>query len=242
MDVRSEPAKAVAPEPRQRWRLVVGRAPDALRLGQRETIEAWESAIDASGLPAARATSGPPRPKASFGAPLQVGIAADAELIDLFLVARLPRWEVREALQSRMPLGWRLVDLSDVWLGGPPLAGLVAAADYRITLDADAEAAAVSEACHAITAESSVPREREKGTTIIAYDLRPLLAGLEVVEAGPPVAIRARTRFHPSLGTGRPEEVLAALAHQVGQPLVAARVVRERLVLADEMPEDDGDG
>ncbi len=235
MDARSEPAKAVAPEPRQRWRLVVGRAPDAPRLPQRETIEAWESAIDASGLPAARATSGPSRPKVSFGAPLQVGIAADAELMDLFLLARLPRWEVREALESRMPLGWRLVDLSDVWLGGPPLAGVVGAADYRIALEGGADSGAVSEACRSIIAAPSVPREREKGTTIIAYDLRPLLAGLEVVEAGPPVVIRARTRFHPVLGTGRPEEVVAAVSDLVGRPLSAVSVVRERLILNDEL-------
>jgi hypothetical protein len=47
--------------------------------------------------------------------------------------------------------------------------------------------------------------------------------------------VRARTRFHPSLGTGRPEEVLAALADALGRPLTASAIVRERLLLADEL-------
>ena len=40
----------------------------------------------------------PAASRVSFGAPLPLGIAAEAELIDLVLVERLPAWRVREAL------------------------------------------------------------------------------------------------------------------------------------------------
>ena len=46
--------------------------------------------------------------------------------------------------------------------------------------------------------------------------------------------VRMRTRFHPELGTGRPEEVLAALAEAAGHPLIAEAIIRERLILADD--------
>jgi hypothetical protein len=69
----------------------------------------------------------------------------------------------------------------------------------------------------------------------VAYDLRPLLIDLSV-EPGPPPIVRTRTRFHPELGTGRPEEVLAALADRVGAPLAARSIIRERLVLAADLP------
>jgi hypothetical protein len=36
------------------------------------------------------------------------------------------------------------------------------------------------------------------------------------------------------LGTGRPEEVVAALADEVGTPVVVISLVRERLILADQ--------
>ena len=43
---------------------------------------------------------------------------------------------VRDRIGAGLPEGWRLVDVYDVWLGAPALAGQVAAADYRITLGA----------------------------------------------------------------------------------------------------------
>ena len=70
---------------------------------------------------------------------------------------------------------------------------------------------------------------------MVRYDLRPLLADVRVVDGGPPVVVRIRTRFHPELGTGRPEEVVLALGDRVGVEVSVERIVRERLVLADEL-------
>ena len=224
-------------EPRQRWRLVVGRGPEAATLSQRDVTDAWIAAVEASGLPAIPGSSDPSKPRLAFGAPLPIGMTAEGELIDLFLAERWPRWRVREALEPVVPPGWRLLDLSDVWLGGPALAAVVAAADYRITLDVTDGVAGpdVAAAASAVLAATTLPRRREKGGGSVDYDLRPLLVAVDVVEAGPSVIVRARTRFHPSLGTGRPEEVVAALADQLERPLTASNVVRERLILAEEL-------
>ena len=108
-------------------------------------------------------------------------MAAEAERIDLFLTERLPRWRVREALDGgRCRIGWSLVDLEDVWLGGPALGGIVAAADYRITLEGDVDAAALADACRALLGARTLPRQREKGGGQVAYDLRPLLVDVAV--------------------------------------------------------------
>ncbi len=48
--------------------------------------------------------------------------------------------------------------------------------------------------------------------------------------------LSTRTRFHPELGTGRPEEVVGALADLVGAPLAIEAIVRERLILAEDLP------
>lgn len=235
-----------SPEPRQRWRLVVARTPDAPPLAQREFADAWLAAIEAAGLPVARSEGATARPRLSFGAPLPVGMAADGELIDVVITERWPAWRVREALEPRLPDGWRLVRLEDVWLGGPPLAGRVAAADYRITLalgagsfddasPAPVGAKGLDAACVRMLAAKVLPRERAKGDRVVTYDLRPLLIHVAVRDPGPPPVLIARTRFHPELGTGRPEEVVAALANLVGAPLEVASVVRVRLLLADDL-------
>jgi len=225
------------PEPRQRWRLVLARDADAPTLAQRDSAALWVEAMESTELPLHRAAAGG-RPKVAFGAPLTAGMAAEAELLDLVLTERWPTWRVRAALGGRLPPGWRLVDLYDVWLAGPPLAGRVAAADYRIELEGTADDAmrgALSAAAHGLLDARRLPRERPKGDTTVAYDLRPLLVDVSVSPDGPRTVLMARTRFHPELGTGRPEEVAAALGEAIGHPLSIASIVRARLVLAEEL-------
>ena len=223
-------------EPRQRWRLVLARPASAPGQTQRELSDAWESAIRGSGLPLAWSEGATPRPRISIGAPLPVGMAADGELLDIVLTERLPIHQVRDALSQVIPEGWRLVDLHDVWLAGPALAGRVAAADYRITLvDGVAAAVDIDRACAALLAADHLPRERAKGGGTVTYDLRPLVIDVSVAAPGPPLVIATRTRFHPELGTGRPEEVIGAIADLVGAPLAIEAIVRERLILAEDL-------
>jgi radical SAM-linked protein len=236
VELRSVPDPDTAVEataaPRQRWRLVLARAPDTSGITGRALVEAWEIALERSGLPVHR-PAGRVRGRVAFGAPLQAGIAAERELADILLTDVIPVWRARECLTACVPDGWRLVDLYDVWLGGPPLAGQVAAADYRIELD-DGESTVVAAAASSLLAARELPRERQKGTNVVKYDLRPLLAGLAVGK-GSPTVLRVRTRFDPLLGTGRPDEVVAALEEQAGTRLVVHSIVRERLLLADEL-------
>jgi len=127
-----------------------------------------------------------------------------------------------------------VVELQDVWLAGPPLAGRVAAADYEIVLAGAAPPDLLRAAAAALLAAARLPRQRARGDSTVEYDLRPLLIDISVAE-GPPVVITTRARFHPELGTGRPEEVVAALGDQLGQSLETASIVRERLVLVDDL-------
>jgi radical SAM-linked protein len=201
-------------------------------LAGRELIEAWEAALETSALPLFRPL-GRVRPRIAFGAPIPTSLELERELADIFLTEFVPTWQVREGVTAHLPDGWRLVDLHDVWLGAPALAGQVAAADYRIVVTGG-DGAAIASAATGLLAATELPRERLKGGSTVRYDLRPLLANLTIVEAGPPVVLRARTRFDPVLGTGRPEEVMAALGEGVGTPLAVTSLVRERLILAEE--------
>ena len=219
--------------PRQRWRLILARTAEAPAAAGRDLTDAWESALEASGLPLFRPI-GRPRPRVAFGAPLPATLPAERELADIVLTESLPTWQVREAVTAHVPVGWRLLDLHDVWLGGPALAGQVAAADYRIDVG-EADEDALAAAAVTLLAAEALTRERPKGGSVVRYDLRPLLVDVCVADAGPPLLLRTRTRFDPVLGTGRPEEVVAALGQAAGTPLVIGSMVRERLILADEL-------
>lgn len=207
------------------------RATDAT---QREVAAAWATAIEAAGLPLAGSDGQRGRSRIAFGAPLPVGMTAERELIDVVLVDRWPVWRVREALIPHLPEGWRLIDVVDVWLGGPPLAGRVAAADYRIELGEVEDVVALQRAASELNDARRIPRQRLKGGVTVDYDLRPLLVEV-AVDPGPPPIVRTRTRFEPELGTGRPEEVVGALADRLGAPLATRSIVRERLLLDEDV-------
>jgi uncharacterized protein DUF2344 len=228
-----EGSAIIAPPARQRWRLVLARDASADARARRELAEAWDAAIDESGLPVHR-VPGKARSRVLFGAPVPVAIALEHELADLLLTAFVPRWKVREALDLVIPRGWRLVDLFDVWLGEPPLAGQVAAADYRLEVSG-ADSTALASAIVRLLVAGALPRERTKGGDTVRYDLRPLVSDLAIVDPGPPVVLRARTRFDPALGTGRPEEVVAALGDEAGSSIAIGSIVRLRVLLANEL-------
>jgi hypothetical protein len=220
------------PAPHQRWRLVLSRDSSAPELAGRELGDAWDAAVAATGLPVYR-PAGRNRPAIAFGAPVPMRMILEGELADLVLTAMLPTWAVRESLIGNAPPGWHLIGLYDVWLGAPALAGQVAAADYRIEIDG-VDAAGAEDAIRAMLTARALPRERQKGGTSVAYDLRPLLADAAVVDPGPPVVVRVRTRFDPILGNGRPEEVIAALGELAGATVVVHSIVRERLLMRDD--------
>ncbi len=243
------PNEPVQPrDPVQRWRLVLARAALGPDEAQRSQQAAWEAAFADSGLPVAGLDGPRARPRFAAAAPLAATIPGEAELLDVWLTDRLPRWRVREALANGLPTGHSLVDVYDVWLGEAPLPGRVKASVYRAVLGAAVDIEVVRAAAEALCAMTSLPRERRKGESSVTYDLRPFVEAIEVGDAPDltdlagvvgaaepgiaPAILRMILRHDPGTGVGRPDELIAALEEQAGLPLGVRDLVRERLLLA----------
>jgi radical SAM-linked protein len=213
---------------------VVRRAALAGDLAQREQLSVWEAALMSSGLPIAGLDAAKPKLRFAIAAPLSAGIPGEAELLDVWLVERLARWRVREALDGRLPAGFELADLYDVWLGEAPLPGRVAASVYRAELGPEVATELVRAAAETLLAATELPRERRRGETTVAYDLRPFLQALDVEATANGTTLRMTLGHDPSKGVGRPDETLLALAEAMGAgSLEPSALVRERLVLAE---------
>ena len=234
-------------EARQRWRLTFSRRPVAPDAVGRAALDAWQQALVESGLPVAGLEAGGTgRARLSFGAPLPATATGEAELADLWLLQRRAAWEVRVALAGRLPAGHGWVGAADVWLGAPALAGRIVAADWRVELIGGEEAGPagpqrLADGVRALLAANTWPRTRLKGGAEKRYDLRPLVADVSLVAGDPGrsddvegMFARIRTRIDPEMGSGRPEEVVAALGEAARMTLRVGAVSRERLVLADD--------
>jgi Uncharacterized protein conserved in bacteria (DUF2344) len=231
---------AHTPEAVQRWRLVVRR--DALDADQVQRAQqaAWEVSLRACGLPVAGLAGDAGRPRFALAAPLAPAYVGEAELADVWLTERRPRWAVREALDGALPDGSRLLELFDVWLGESALPGRVVASSYRASIE-DAPAVGSADQLRAAAAglleAVSVPRERARGERTVLYDLRPFIDDVAIRERNGAIEIVMELRHDPEKGVGRPEEVLAELAERSGIGLGDAILVRERLVLAPDRRE-----
>lgn len=219
----------------QRWRLVFRRTALPAESSQRDQLAAWDEGLRATGLPVAGLDGPRPKPRFALAAPLGNGIPGEAELADLWLTERLPRWRVREALAAAVPAGHELVDLYDVWLGEPPVAGRVVASVYRAVLSGTVDPDRLAAAVAGLLAADALPRQRRKGEGMVGYDLRPFLAALDVTpRPGGGAVLRMDLRHDPARGVGRPDEVLAALGDVLGgDPLPHEALVRESLTLAE---------
>ena len=190
----SGPPDALAPttppaEPRQRWRLVLARdARCPARLASATSPTPGWTAIEATGLPLHRTAGRAAAARSRSGRRSRLGMAAEGELLDLVLTERWPVWRVREALAIDCPPAGAWSTSYDVWLGGPPLAGRVAAADYRIELAGDAATPVVAAAAAVARRRDRCRADRVKGGGDRPYDLRPLLIDVRVDDGGRRVA------------------------------------------------------
>ncbi len=230
-----------APEPRQRWRIVFRRDEDARFLAHLDAMKLWERALRRAGIPVARTEGMSPRPRIVFAAPLPLGMLAEREIVDVVLSERLTVADLRGRLERDLPRGFGLVDLYDVWLHAPSVASQLVGATYRLELagcaDAPVRGTDISAGVAALLAAGRLDRERQKEKRVVAYDLRPLIEGIEVEcwdDTDPGTGtLRCVLRHSQDEGTGRPDEVVAALAEAIGAPIETVTSTRERLVLAD---------
>ncbi|MBM4407697.1 MAG: DUF2344 domain-containing protein [Chloroflexi bacterium] len=217
----------------QRWRLTVSRGPAGRDLLHRDVAAAWNTILDALVAAAAPdaprprdASDEPPpderdagRARVAFAAPVPVGMTSRAELLDVVLpVGRLTRRRLRESVEPLLPAGHTLVSAHDVWAGEPSLPSLVTAADYLVEVrvegsaDGDSGSSSVARAVRALLSEAVIPRPgRDVGRA--TANLRPLILELRLGESSDDaVNLSMRLLVDQELGSGRPEEVVDALA------------------------------
>ena len=212
-------------EIRQRWRLTFARDEEARYLSHLDAVHLWERAFRRGEIPLATSEGFNPRSKLVFAAPLQLGMLAEHDLADLFLSERLTLPDLRRRLAAGMPSGYRVVDLHDVWVGAPALAPQLGAADYRVTL-LNVQQTELVGAAASLMAADTLPRQRHREKRTISYDLRPLLLEMQVHApdpaaivgdtAGVAAGLWLRLRHSQEAGSGRVEEVVAALAAELG--------------------------
>ena len=195
----------------QRLRVVFGKGAELKYISHLDLLRVWERALRRARVPLAYSQGFNPRPKLFFAAALPVGCTGRAEMLDLLLEHRVDLYAFASGLKEQMPEGLELSNVSEVELTRPALPSEVVAADYEVRAQVSGAMDALQARLNALLAAASIPRSRHRPDGTRSYDLRPLIQNLTLFgRDGDAAIIRMRLQADPQ-GTGRPDEVMAAL-------------------------------
>ncbi|MBN1303957.1 MAG: DUF2344 domain-containing protein [Anaerolineales bacterium] len=214
------------------WRLRIrfGKQGALRYTGHLDLHKLWERTIRRARLPLLYSHGFHPQPKIQIASALPLGYASRAELIDIWLEKTSEQLDlpaIKVTLQKAAPPGLEIYRIETAALRGRALQTLVRSAEYEATLLDLADEQAVSGRLAALLGAESLPRERRSK----AYDLRPLIEGLQLTspdEEGHPRLYLRLTNLEGA--TGRVEEVL----DEMQIPPESVRIVRTDLIFEED--------
>ena len=211
---------------RRRVRITFARGDNVRYVGHLDMARTWERIVRRAGLPMAYSEGFNPQPRLSFAAALPVGCTSDHEVLDVILSEPRDLEDICDRLNEAAPAGITVLAVAEVPYSAPALQTQTRAAEFVVTLLDPNSTENVRERVQAIMNAQRIERTRRDKT----YDLRPLILDMAVeADANGPLRIRMLLKAEES-GTGRPDEVVAAL----GMDAAAVRIHRRRLIFAQD--------
>lgn len=215
----------------QRLRVTFTRGEEVKYIAHLDLMRLWERALRRAGVDLAYSEGFTPHARLSLGAPLAVGVTSGGELMDVFLSSRTSLRRFLEDVSQQLPAGIEILGVDEVGLGLSSLQSEVRWSDYEVEVPADRDGPAVEEAVRRFLAAESIPWEHLRDKEIRRYDIRGLVQDIRMEGQANRVHRLVMRLRADSSGTGRPEQVTAALG--LPQP---ARIHRRRLILAENSP------
>lgn len=171
----------------------------------------WQRVFRRAGVPLAYSEGFNPHPRISLAAPLAIGVTTEADLMEVFCTRWMsPHW-FTVAIEHQSPPGIRLLQVHSIPLSQPSLQSLVRYAEYKVEVETERDAKDIELALRSLLSTEQLPWQHQRDTGIRSYDLRTLIDDLWLVDWQPSsCTIGMRLRCDSS-GSGRPEQVAAAL-------------------------------
>lgn len=187
-------------------------------------VRTWERILRRADLPIAYSEGFNPRPRLTFAAALPVGCTSEHEVLDVILSQPCDLADVRARLDRAVPVGIDVIDVAEVPYSAPALQTQIRATEFVAGLGAGEPADQIEARVRSLLDAPSIERTRRDKS----YDLRPLILDLWVEASGQGgVSVGMRLKAEES-GTGRPDEVVAALDLDPA----AAKIHRRKMIFA----------
>ncbi|HEY4690821.1 MAG TPA: TIGR03936 family radical SAM-associated protein [Anaerolineae bacterium] len=218
--------------PRQRVRITFARGENVRYVGHLDMVRTWERILRRADVPMAYSEGFSPHPRLAFAAALPVGCTSDQEVLDVIFSHPCDLADARARLEQAVPAGIHIVDVSEVPYSAPALQTQTRASEFVVTLPPDVSMVEAEARAQSLLDAPSIERTRRDKT----YDLRPLILDMWVEPGEDGRACIGMTLKAEESGTGRPDEVVAAL----GWEATAVRIHRRKMIFAFSTTASDG--
>jgi len=204
----------------QRLRIRFRRGKEVKYISHLDLMRLWQRAFNRAGISLAYSAGFHPHPRISLAAPLALGVTGDAELMDIVVDKWVSPHSLATALSEQLPPGIEIQQVFPLPLTMPSLQSQVRYAEYRIELETDKGQKEIESAITSLLALEHLPWQHQRDTGPRHYDLRALIDDLWLIDCHPgSCTIGMRLRCDNS-GSGRPEQVSAALGFEHHPPSV----------------------
>ena len=195
----------------QRLRIKFSRGPEIKFISHLDIVRLWQRAFNRAGIQIAHSSGFTPHPRIALASPLPLGVTSEAEWMDIFCVKGVAPHFFVSALNQQLPPG---LTVEKVYPIAPELLSLqsqIRFAEYRVQVDTEKGPQEIKAAIQSLLALEHLPWEHQRDTGPHKYDIRPLIDDLWIIEWNPPVGILGMRLQCNNSGSGRPEQVAAAL-------------------------------
>ena len=150
-------------------------------IGHIDLMKLYHKLFRMSGLPVVFSQGFNPHQIFTIAHPLSLGMEGTAEIADFRLSAAAGGGDIADALSAKMPQGLSLTGVRPLETGEKNCAGLVAAADYTVTMG---ETPGLSSAAASILARAEVITSKRTKSGTSQQDIRPDIHTLTASDSG----------------------------------------------------------
>jgi radical SAM-linked protein len=198
----------------QRLRIRFTRGEEIKYISHLDLLRLWQRALARAGIALAYSEGFSPHPRMSLAAPLALGVTGEGELLDIYLARWSSPHTFTAAMTQQLPLGLKIEQVFNIAPVLPSLQSQVSAAEYRVGISTGKTQAEVESAIDSLLDKETLPWQHQRDTGTRRYDLRALIEDIWLDAWQPGFCyIMMRLRCD-SAGSGRPEQVAAALGFE----------------------------
>lgn len=196
----------------QRLRITFSKGEEIKYISHLDLMRAWERTLRRARIPLAYSQGFNPRPRLFFASALPLGFTGRAEMLDVILEQPMDLREFASRVKEQLPTGLKLEAVVEVPIALPALSSQVVAAEYAVMVESQDAPHEMQSRLERLLTASSIPRRRDRPGRAREYDLRPLIQKLWIMGRRNGVFILGMRLQADEEGTGRPDEVMAALS------------------------------